>query len=415
MPSRALPGPAGSDTRADETASTFLLRPLTVVFFLLMLAGGFTLERLGIENPLVVPERLVGLGLLAFLVVIVATANIRSVGAGPATGTFVAAPLIYFLVTALWGADVPDYWDTVTDLTCMILACAVISILLRWNPILVAETFLWCLLIAGLVFSVAGLASASTGSQVSAFGGGPNVFSRITVLGFIALLGLVALRKLPIAALAAAPVLIVATVVSGSRGGMLAGLLSLLVLVPLVRQLGPVRVVAGIGLLAACMGFVYEKYSDNVERVIDGRIVELTFQQGYTSGRGDLFGHAWGMFLDNLVIGAGLRAFAADYGRGFTYPHSLFLHAAAEGGLIGFIILMAVMVTFARRILRRHGSTLTLLYTAAASVIFTSAMFSGDYYDSRFLWVFMIIALQVAAHAARSESLDGPTTPERPS
>jgi O-antigen ligase len=389
FPPEAAPG-------AGAAGSTFLLRPLTTAFFVVMLAGLFSLDRIGIENPFLVPERLVGFGLVAFLVLVISLANRRAERSRRASGIVVAAPLVYFLVTSLWGADVPEYWAAVTDVVCMILACFIISILLQWDTLLVAETLLWCLAATGLIYAVAGLASASSGGQVSAFGGGPNVFSRITVLGFIGLVGLVALNKVPIAALALGPIMLVATVVSGSRGGMLAGLVAGCVLVPLVRRLKPFQVVAGLGLLVTCMIFVYQRYEDAVERVIDGRIVQLTLQQGYTSGRGDLFGSAWGLFQDNLLVGAGLRGFAEHYGQGFTYPHNLFLLVASEGGLVGLVILLSALVTFAVRVLRHHGSTLTLLYTSAASVIFTSSMFSGDYYDSRFLWIFMMVALHTA-------------------
>jgi O-antigen ligase len=94
-------------------------------------------------------------------------------------------------------------------------------------------------------------------------------------------------------------------------------------------------------------------------------------------------------------MGSGLRGFAEHYGQGFSYPHNLFLHAASEGGIGALILLLVVFVWFARRVLHRPHSPLTLVYIAAASAIFTSAMFSGDYYDNRFLWVFMIIAIRV--------------------
>lgn len=389
---------ATTDAAAGDGAnSVFLLRPLTVALFVVLLAGQFSFDRLGIANPLFIPERLFGLGLLTFLVVVVGLANIKSVSSRPAAGIIVAAPVSYFLVTSLWGADVPDFWGTVTDIVCMLLACVIISILLSWDCTLVAETILWCLAITGIIFSVAGLTNASIGSQVSVFGGGPNVYSRVTMLGFIALVGLVAMRKLPIAALAFGPVMIVATVVSGSRGGMLAGLVSICVLVPILRRLKTFQIVGGLGLLVGCMVFVYQRYADTVDHVVGGRIVELTLQQGYTSGRGDLFGSAWGLFLDNLVRGAGLGGFEAYYGQGYTYPHNLLLLTASEGGLIGLTVLIFALVTYAVRILRHHGSTLTLLFAAASCLILTAAMFSGGYYDSRFLWVFMIIAMHVSA------------------
>ncbi len=142
---------------AEPAHTTFLLRPLTVALFIALLAGQFSFDRLGIANPLFVPERLLGFGLLTFVVGVVGFANIRSVPSRPPTGIIVAAPIAYALVTSLWGADTPNFWISVSDISCMLLSCVIMTILLNWDSTLVAETFLWCMVIAGTIYAAAGL------------------------------------------------------------------------------------------------------------------------------------------------------------------------------------------------------------------------------------------------------------------
>ena len=389
----------------------FLLRPITVVFYVALLAGQYSFDRIGMNNPFYIPERLFGIGLVTFLAFILGLANIKKNSTGPSNAALTSLPIAYALLTSTWGANVPDFWSTVTDLTCMLLACLTISILLRWDSTVVAETLLWCLAITGIIFSLAGLASASGGDRVAAFGGGPNVYSRITMLGFIAVAGLVLMRKLPLPALAFGPLMLIATVASGSRGGMLAGLVSLCVLALLMRRLRPFQIAAGLGLLIACMFLVYEKFSDTVDQVVGGRIVQLTFEQGYTSGRGGLLNAALDLYNSHIVTGSGLRGFEEYYGQGFTYPHNLVLQTAAEGGSIGLVFLIVALSIFARRIVLHHHSQLALLFSAAATVIFVSSMFSGDYYDARFLWIFMIVAMSMTYSQPVAESEPSLTSP----
>lgn len=390
MNSRQRPStPPATDTqRSTEPA---FLRPLVAVLFIVLLAGQFSFERIGRSNPVYVPERLFALIVLTFSVAVVVLANSRSTRAVGHGTLLIVTPTVYALVTALWGPHTPNYWSTVTDLGCILLACGALATLLRWRPTITAVTVLWCMLGAGIIFAIAGLASSSAGARTAAFGGGPNIFSRVTILGFIALVGLIVIRKLPVWTIAISPVMIVATVASGSRGGMLAGLAGVAVLLPLLGHLRRSQLLAALGILLIFALVVYRRYADVVDQTISGRVVDLTLQQGYSSGRGRLVAAAWDMFEARPIAGWGLTGFADQYGQGFTYPHNMVLQALAEGGSIALLFLAITFAVFLKA--ARRPNILGRVFTASATVIFVSSMFSGDYYDTRFLWIFMLLVI----------------------
>ncbi|MBC7596932.1 MAG: O-antigen ligase family protein [Kineosporiaceae bacterium] len=391
--SSRVPSSFSFPTTKDAANKATLLRPITLVFFVVLLAGQFSFERIGMTNPLLIPERLFAMILVTLVAGIVAFANIRRDSPAASSALIVSLPLLYALMTAAWGPNLPDEWEAVIDLICMLLACLTAAMLLRWNRAVVAETFLWCAAVTGIVYSLAGLASSSAGERAAAFGGGPNVFSRITMMGLLAIVGLVIIRKLPRFALIVTPLMVVATIISGSRGGMLAGLASICVLAPLLKRLRPMQIFAGLALLTACMVLVYRNFADSVDQIIDGRIIVLTLNEGYTSGRGNLLRAARDLFEQNFFFGAGLRGFEDYYGNGFTYPHNLIMQTAAEGGAFGLIILLGSLTILLKRVVPQSSNPISVVFLAMASIIFVSSMFSGDYYDSRFLWIFLLLAI----------------------
>ena len=213
------------------------------------------------------------------------------------------------------------------------------------------------------------------------------------MIGFIALIALIVLGKIPLVSVAASPLLVVATIASGSRGGMLAGLAGVAVLVPLFGRLKRSQMLAIFAILGIFAIVVYHQFSDLVDQTISGRIVDLTFQQRYSSGRGDLLSSAWTMTQEKPFLGWGIGGFADYYGEGFTYPHNLLLQASAEGGVLAVLFLCLSLGIFARAAWKGRTSVLSVAFTASAIVILVSSMFSGDYYDTRFLWIFMLVSL----------------------
>lgn len=370
---------------------------LTVLTYLSLLAGENGLQRVGVPNPTGLPEHLVVPALLlTAMTVLRASAGVRPSSATP-LAMLSFGPLIYLAVTSLWSPPFAEAGPAVIDLIAMVIHLSMVIGLARWHLPTAQRSLMWCLAVSGIVFAIAGLLGAGDASRVAAFGGGPNVYSRITVLGIVGIVWLVRRGHVGGWAFAAVPALLAATVASGSRGGILAGLVAVVLLLGLVVTMGPGRLLVALAAVATTGAAALYLVGDAVTRIAQGRIVTLTIQNGYTSGRGPLLEGAVELFLENPVLGAGLRAFAIEFGRGFTYPHNLVLHVAAEGGAVGVLLLLAFLGRFLLLAVGNRTSVDVRCWTAAAAVIFTSSMFSGDYYDTRFLWIFIVMAAAASA------------------
>ncbi|WP_392424043.1 O-antigen ligase family protein [Barrientosiimonas humi] len=205
-------------------------------------------------------------------------------------------------------------------------------------------------------------------------------------------------------ALFLAPLYVAATVLSGSRGGILAGVVALLLLAPLVRRfsLGQLIFLWLTGAAAAYV--IYTRFGGLVSSTIQDRIVDLTLNQKYSSGRGDLASGSISLFWENFWIGSGIGGFADYYGQGFTYPHNLVLQIAAEGGLAGCALFLFALGAVAAGSRAGRSSPLVMVFTAAFAQIFVASMFSGGYYDSRFLFIF---GLAILATSPRAQDREG--------
>lgn len=388
--------------RTGPTSSGMTVTVLASVGYIVVLAGKFGLDRLGLEYTFGVPERAFGaLGLLTLVVIASSvrrqkTRRVPKQGV-PSVGIFPLVAFVflaYMLIGALWSPPGSDVQTKVIDLITLGMIAVAFWILGRWDRRKTIKTLAWCSFLAGIVYGVAGLTSIGTTvgtSRVSAFEGGPNVFARITALGFIALLWLVSTRSLPRAALVVGPVLLAATLASGSRGGMLGGLAGTAILVPsLIRMSRATRFSGALLMVGAGMA-VQSRFGDYLEAVINGRIIELTFRQRYSSGREELLQIAWEMFQERPVFGYGLGSFASFAGGNFTYPHNLFLQVLAESGVVGMVLLGLLVLVSVRAAMLRRSHADSAFAAAGCTLVLVASMFSGDYYDSRAYWVLALL------------------------
>jgi O-antigen ligase len=222
-------------------------------------------------------------------------------------------------------------------------------------------------------------------------GGGPNVFGRnMALLGLFCVNALLhkGLRPVPIVGLGVAGVLVLLT---GSRGAMLASGVGTLVLL-WVHRVRPSRLL-WLALGATVVLGIVATYADVGEAAVKmfrERVIRLTFEREYDSGRSAIFDNAIALGWSAPVYGDGLAGFAA---RGyFVYPHNIVLEAFAEGGFVGVGVLAAALGFPLRAILRRWGRRHALELAAFAALL-ASAQFSGDFYDSRGVLVFGMLGL----------------------
>jgi O-antigen ligase len=375
-----------------------LLAP-TLLMLIVILGGRFTLDRLGLNSLAWVDLRLVG---LAVALALVALQMRRPEGDGTAVGPrgaegWIVAGMLFFgfqIASGLWappGARIGLYC---VDIIAMAALTFGFYLLARQHPVLTARRVLWFFWITGLLFALASLAAGpGVQGRYAAFGGGPNVFVRIQVLGLIAVVALVA-GGARARLLWSVPLFVVAAVLSGSRGGLLAGLVVGVAVV--LRGGWRTRRFALAGILLAGTGTAVAYYAlPPAHALITERFLQQTAGQGYLSQRPQIFSGALSLFRHQPITGAGLDGFHALIGAaaGIEYPHNYLLAIAAEGGMIGLVLLglTGVLWTIRVRSSRPWGPEIAAMVVGAAYIAVAS-MFSGDYYDARLAWICAAVA-----------------------
>lgn len=396
--------------------------PLIVLGFVAVLAGRFTLDRIGFTVPLLNDPRTV---LLWLLFAGLAFEWRRARGSlmqtrHPAMVSMMLLLFGYQAMSALWAPAGARVLSGVADLAAMAALVLVFRTLGGRDPERVIRIIMGGLFVAACVYFL-GAASGhghDPSGRWAALGGGSNVFVRIMVLGIIAALYLY-LRNGRIAWLAPIPAFLAGAIFSGSRGGLLAAILILMIagLVGATRIRGHRAVPMGLtGLLLAAI--TWFAAGDQISAVLRDRILTATFENRYTSERDILFQAAVEMFARFPVFGSGLDGFFAltTNTLGAQYVHCLPLAIAAEGGLVGLLLFLGAAVTLfcacrlpagRKRSLEGRTAVYCGLFIGFAS------LFSGGYYDSRFMWIFLMLAALTSS--ARCDSAPGRPLPPGPS
>jgi O-antigen ligase len=201
------------------------------------------------------------------------------------------------------------------------------------------------------------------------------------------------------------------TVLSGTRGALLAFLAALLISIILsqITTRALVHVVfAGamlVGTLAVVPKLVYSG-----PRELAARYAELgDLAAGESAAeRIYLYMVAARMLARSPVTGEGTGSFPSA----FKYPHNIFLEVGAEVGIVGllaFSTLLAVSFFYVVRALLRPGysdaqKTTMVMLGAGLAFWLTEAQFSGDITNNRLIWFFCgLISAVHATKAAPSE------------
>ena len=224
--------------------------------------------------------------------------------------------------------------------------------------------------------------------RYSALGGGPNVFVRVMALGAIAATALASYQRRlwPFLFL---PIFVIGAILSGSRGGLGALVVAMMFAVPyaLTRTVkASPRTIAititGMALTIAGAGLVF---TDLVTR----RYIQDTFLEFYPSVRLEILEHTLRLWRENPVIGTGVDGFFV-VGSGHQHPHNIILAPAAEGGTIGLALILVAITVGVAAFIRGNRTLLSARFHAlSALAIFLASLFSGDYYDTRFMWLFL--------------------------
>jgi O-antigen ligase len=374
-----------------------------LVLIVLAIGGRYTLDRAGFSTLGWVDLRVVGLVIGVVVLAVDMARRPRIPRAHRREGWLVVAALFFLFQVAsgLWAPPGARLGEKTLDIVLMAALTIAIYLYTLGDPAVVVRTTFRVFFVAGIVFAIGALlAGPGEQGRYSAFGGGPNVFVRIQILGIIGALALYLFRRrlLP---LLAVPLLLLAAVLSGSRAGLLAGAgVGAAALWRVRRRLRTGPVLAAVALTAAAAAVVGALAPPSFTSLFEDRFVQQTVEQRYVSGRTDIWVAAWRLAVEHPLIGTGLDGFYGLVGRnqGTEYPHNYVLGVAAEGGIVGLGLLAVAVLLLAGTIRHGGGHPLeTRLSVAAAVFVALSSLFSGDYYDARLAWLFAAMAAAAAA------------------
>ncbi len=301
---------------------------------------------------------------------------------------------VYFIGSAAWA---PDASFALLKGYETFLTLGVLVTIGLWHNSTAADLFLrsfWQVLFAltGLLVVLA-LYSLTTG-RLAVLGGGPNVFARLMFLFAAASLGVSA--RFRILGLVFSVIGFALVALSGSRGGLLAAVVGGFAFLWMERaRISSKLVVVMGGVATAAMVFVFTPLGRRVYDVFSYRILELTLQEGYTSDRDVLFEEAMEVWMQQPLLGTGISGWAAlqwaTAESMSSHPHNLFSEILSEGGVIAGCLLLLAMYKFFRYI-QRTRDYVHIPSIASAAMFFAAAQFSGDFFDSRGIFICAMLA-----------------------
>ena len=167
----------------------------------------------------------------------------------------------------------------------------------------------WWIAITGMVyFAAAVYAGPGLQGRYSAFGGGPNVFVRVMVLACFGAFFLATVRNSRWILLTV-PIFLSGAVLSGSRGGLVAFLVVIVLgSIPQRRRM-PSRVRRTVATLALAITLVVPvAIGLPFAGELRGRLIVQTLQQEYDSNRGEIAQTALQLFESHLIVAPGWMA-----------------------------------------------------------------------------------------------------------
>jgi hypothetical protein len=299
----------------------------------------------------------------------------------------------YFALSIIWSSSPRDGLGKTMDLVYSILL--LFSIYAVQNKHDIRYHFYQVIMFVSILMALGALYSTimnPTSSRLSAFGGGPNIFGRTMAFGFIIALEKGITSKRMGLTLIFVPITFIMLLASGSRGAMGACVCGVICL---LFARGP-HISRVIGLCLCTMvvisAFIFlSPAGERIAASVEDRIGTQTIEKRYISGRDELAKEAITMWEKSPVLGNGLGGFAAGNFEQ-EYPHNLFLEALCEGGVIGTFFLIIVLV-YGIFWLYNHRRRLHILSLALLCTSLIAAQFSGDFYDCRMIFVFLLLAL----------------------
>lgn len=387
---------------------------LIALLFVAMLAGGFSLERL---NPNYKSLGLFGQPRYWLLTILVLCSTFALANTNRAKSVLTSLNYawlwvvevtflhVYIMISFAWA---PSH----SGISANLLPIIAIPVLLfiayflfqRWPEESIGyflKLFFW----TALVFTVAGLLGPGywkEGGRLASFWGGPNVFIRIVATGFFGAVYLWVKTEhkywlLPV------PLLLAASILSGSRGGMLSLLATFpLLIIAVIGRISKTSRAVLVGLFVVVIVFLL--YPSILGLAQNRYFLDWSgLGEIFAKSRAPWFEASFRAFGAQPFSGVGLNGLGVY---GVNYSHNIILNIASEGGIAGLILTLIVFGSliprwFKPRTLEHNVALIVGIFYLLAS------MFSGTYYDWRFLWLFLFFYMLPDAATQRQGMKQG--------
>jgi O-antigen ligase len=397
---------------------------LAILLTVLFLVGRWNLQRLAVNPDTIdfdlIVERSVATVLieprlwlvlagvpLIVLMEMGASGDARSHRLEARTSVRIFLVLGFYLVTTIAWTPSDNPFPAVVDIGLIVVTLLVVERAARHEKFVEAfwlwlERLLFAIGAFALLAQFFQAASADQPGRLSILGGGPNILGRF--LGMLCLLMVAqslrqsgGLRWSLVWRIVTAAVALILLLQTGSRGafaGLLIGLLALLV----VRRMSVrLMVIGAIVIFSFTYLFKLILSADTIE-FIDERWLVTTLEEGYLSARDVLLAEAYRLWLDRPVFGGGLDSF--EYYTGLDrYPHNLVMEIAQAGGMVAALLLLSWIVHLVLKSWRERNYY-TEIGLSMTALLFGCALFSGDFYDSRLIFIFGVLTISSAGMGA---------------
>lgn len=264
-----------------------------------------------------------------------------------------------------------------------------------WFYLVLIALFLFVLALPTILRG--GMSADEEINRMSVLGGGPNIFVRFVALCLIHSFYRL-FHKRNIWFIVLIPMLAAGAVLSGSRGGMLAIVITILVFFYLERLLTLRRILKTVFLTSLLFLFAYwsifflnPKLHEHIRDYWGKRVVEQTFEKGSSAGRDEIWRHAYIRGWESPIWGHGLGAWIVYNGGG--YPHNIFLELFYEAGFVS-VCLFVVILCLTFRIIQTNfiKHSVNVRFVCFLCMFIIASQWSGDFFDSRCVFPFLLLS-----------------------
>lgn len=318
------------------------------------------------------------------------------------------------ILTWVWSTQSDFSTNQLFENVLLILALLAAYRLFADNPGTVLLAFQWLSVLIVVTITAIGLiAGGAVQGQAGAIGAGGIGTARAVAVCFIYLAYLFIQRR-QLVYLLPMPLLLLELALSGSRAaflGLFVGLVVLWVFRGRLSARAPFGWAAllllfavGAAVLAAGLSWAPSR-EIIVDFVASNLVIEPMASQAqglYLADRDLIFASAWQHFLDYFFTGSGLGSYTGPFGE--LYPHNLILNFAADAGVGAIVVLLVLLAWPVQRLMHSRGP-LTILALANTGFFAILSLFTGTYYDARFIWIFLLLGLLLEERRAPSMAI----------